>query len=529
MVANILDHQGNPIPTQAQQRANDRVREVVALRRQINQMIKGRYDAAADGNEAFRNHWANTDHLSPDSANSYRVRRKLRSRSRFEVVENNPYLKGIVLTIVNDFTGGGVKLKITDPRLGRERKRLIKRRFRQWAKAVKLRKKLWRLRMAKLVDGETFAVAITNNRLRTPIKLDFNIIECDRVTDYAQNMKGDLDDVIDGIRIDKNGFPTEYFILDGHPGTTIMASLLGNFTGQWVPAEQVIHWFRQDRGWHRGIPETTPSLPLCALLRRYTLAVVKAAETSADFAAVLQTDGPPGTAPWTDESGNVIDDDPFDTFPIEQGMFVTLPWGYKLEQMKSEHPTTVYDSFVDALLREIARPLLAPFNYAAGTSKDSNMASAVVDGHIYKGSQNNERCDSEEEVMARIFEMWWEEAIRIPGYLDEPISGEQGLFVENPTLRNEFPEYGWGWDRVGIDHTDPLKVAKALETLKNNNFITDRDIQEGYYNRDLEDWQEEVLEEKEFRDSITPAPPESDPDKTEVDEEESEEAEDDDE
>ncbi len=55
----------------------------------------------------------------------------------------------------------------------------------------------------------------------------------------------------------------------------------------------MIHYFRADRpGQSRGIPEITPALPLFAQLRRYTLAVLAAAETAADFAAVLYTDAP---------------------------------------------------------------------------------------------------------------------------------------------------------------------------------------------------------------------------------------------
>jgi hypothetical protein len=37
-----------------------------------------------------------------------------------------------------------------------------------------------------------------------------------------------------------------------------------------------------------------------------------------------------------------------------------------------------------------------------------------------------------------------------------------------------------------------------------NHFLTDRDIQESYYNRDLDEWQEEVLEQEEFRKKLTP-------------------------
>ena len=75
-----------------------------------------------------------------------------------------------------------------------------------------------------------------------------------------------------------------------HPGETAF-TLTGEFDR--IPAASMLHWLRADRpGQYRGIPEITPALPLFAQLRRYTLAVLAAAETAADFAAVLYTDAP---------------------------------------------------------------------------------------------------------------------------------------------------------------------------------------------------------------------------------------------
>ena len=41
-----------------------------------------------------------------------------------------------------------------------------------------------------------------------------------------------------------------------------------------------------------------------------------------------------------------------------------------------------------------------------------------------------------------------------------------------------------------------------MKELHDKKFITDRDVQEGYYNRDYEDWQQEVKKEEEFRMSL---------------------------
>jgi hypothetical protein len=67
-------------------------REVFRLRKEINTM-RAKYDAAqtVTSNE---HHWSNADTLDPHAANSPDVRRKLRARSRYEIIENNPYLKG---------------------------------------------------------------------------------------------------------------------------------------------------------------------------------------------------------------------------------------------------------------------------------------------------------------------------------------------------------------------------------------------------------------------------------------------------
>jgi len=509
----LLDAYGQPIPN-ARERAQA---DLVRLRREVNRSIRARYDAAQTVTSS-ENHWAQADRLSPDAANSWGVRRILRSRSRYEIIENNPYLKGVILSLVNDFIGSGPKLQVTDKRLSEERRRLIQRRWNHWAAKVRLRKKLWRLRLARSVDGEGFLVGRFNPGLRDPIKLDCINIEADRVT--SEHLYNGLakPGEIDGIRFDKWDNPRDYYILDQHPGAQLPYATLDAMKGQWIKSPYVLHWFRQDRGWSRGIPEATPSLPLCALLRRYTLAVVRAAEIAADFAGILETEGPPGVNAWTDGQGNMLRDDPFDQFPVEAGMLTTLPWGYKLHQMEARQPGSLYDGFVDALLREIVRPLLVPFNRAAGSSANSNMASAVVDEHIYKSGIWEDRRDCNEAVVDPLFDLWWWEALRANAYLDDPLLREPDLLAENPTLWIEPPEHTWRWDRIGIDHTDPLKVAKAMETYRKLHVLTDRDIQETYYNRDVDEWRDEVREDLAFEEETGPRNPEPDGSRIEDDE-----------
>lgn len=530
MRSQLLDASGQPLVPSSPKEELARLRsEITATMSKLasermahRREIRAKFDAAQTfvGNE---NHWSSADFLSPHLVASYGVRKTLRSRSRYELCENNPYLKGTCLTIVNDFVGSGPKLQLTDERIPATQRKIIQKKFYEWCLATKLRQKIWRMRMAKIVDGETFLLAYNNKRRRIydPVQLDFQVIEADRVTTQyitpIPTVKNPGDWEVDGVRFDDYENPLAYFVLNFYPGyngigdrfsspyDTPEISVTGG--GKWIPAKYLIHWFRQDRGWLRGIPEATPSLPLCAVLRRYTMAVLRNAEAMADITVLLESENPAGGNPFaTDANGNQISDDPFDLFPIEMGMAMNLPWGMKANQLSNVPTGVQFDEFVGCLLREITRPILSPYNISSGSSKDSNMASGVLDATIYKGGQNSERLSCNEEVMCHVFNLWWQEAIRIPGHLGGNYTGDKWSL--------NAPQHRWRWDQIGIDHTDPARVAEALKTMHDKRFMTDADIQERYFNRDLEVWQEEIEADDEFRNELdspgletTPEPP----------------------
>ncbi|MFN3297550.1 phage portal protein, partial [Caldimonas sp.] len=102
-----------------------------------------------------------------------------------------------------------------------------------------------------------------------------------------------------------------------------------------------------------GIPDITPALPLFAQLRRFTLAVIAAAETAADFAGILYTDAP--------ASGEADAAEPFEPIELEKRALVTMPGGWKMSQLQAEQPSTGYAEFKHEILNEIARCLNMPF------------------------------------------------------------------------------------------------------------------------------------------------------------------------
>jgi capsid protein len=143
-----------------------------------------------------------------------------------------------------------------------------------WAKAVGLAEKLRTMRKARAEDGEAFGVLTSNPRLPTAIQLDLHLIEADQVC--TPDLKLFSPNIVDGIVFDAWGNAVEYHVLKAHPGDM---SVLALRDYERIPASAVVHWFRADRpGQARGIPDIMPALPLFAQLRRFTLAVLAAAD-----------------------------------------------------------------------------------------------------------------------------------------------------------------------------------------------------------------------------------------------------------
>jgi capsid protein len=174
-------------------------------------------------------------------------------------------------------------------------------------------------------------------------------------------------------------------------------------------------------------------------LRRYTLAVITAAEIAALPGGVLYTDAP--------ANGEAESVEPMDLIELERGMLMTMPGGWKVSQIQAQFPTTTYGEFKREVLGEIGRCLLVPVNVLTGDSSRHNYASGRLDHQTYFKSIRVEQSHLEAVVMDRILEAWLAEAVLVPGLLlphtDRRVSAQRA----------------WMWD--GTSHVDPLKEANA--------------------------------------------------------------------
>lgn len=446
--------------------------EPIKHAKESSRAVNARYDAAQTTDDNKR-HWAMTDSLSAVTANSEGVRATLRDRSRYEIA-NNSYARGIVSTMAAYTTGNGPTLQLThngDTDISTALRK-VEKLWSNWAYARSLAEKLHTMVQATIGDGEAFAMLTTSDRspMHTPVSLDLRVYECDRFVNWA--MSGSiLDD--SGVRIDSGGYPIQYAYMDEHPGTSYARMTMT--ASRWISSSDVIHLFRKERPEQlRGIPRTTPALELFALLRRFSLATVTAAETAANIAAILtqrESATPEEFAAW-------------DRIEFERNALLSVPGGSSLQQMKSEHPSTNHEMFVRVLLMEIARAMGVPLIFALGTAERSNYSSARLDLQTFHREMEIERKLSiERNCLDRLFESWLDEALLIDGFLP-------------PEFVEFVAEIEWAWMWQGKPSIDRAKEAAGAEVELGLNLTT---LAKEYADRG-QNWQDELRQRaKELR------------------------------
>ena len=421
--------------------------------------IKASYNAASRSQDALRN-FAGSDFFPADHAMRQTVRRTIAVRARNEFA-NNSFAYGIVYTLADDTIGTGPKLQLELSNAASEiiaKLQAREARFHKWAREVGLNDMLRCARIAKAIDGETFIVLSINPGCNREIKLEPKIYEAefvasdtliDRPVEYHPT--GEPKEV-DGIIFDIYGNPVQYRFWRVHPGSPSGVSPRDSHL---VDASNVIHYGNFFRaGQHRGLSEMTAALHIFNDLRRYSTAVVLAAEVAARLSFIISNDLPPElyeSTIETDDSGRIsqtaLDIQGPSTLTSGDFNSLILPAGYHAAQMKSEQPTNTYVSFKDSKIAEAARVFSMPFNVAVGNSSSYNYASGRLDHQVYHRKLKIERETIGCRILDPIFTEW-QEMDRLIHPAD--YAGADATY------------HTWMWD--GFEHVDPVKEANAAAT-----------------------------------------------------------------
>ena len=373
--------------------------------------IAARYDNARhtpDTASLFRN----VDSLAMNMALDPITRRTVRDRARY-VVGNCPYAWGMLDTYATDVMGPWVTVSFPRGGVSEDVRDKVTDAFDAWALKAGLWSKLKTMVRAKTTDGEAFATFFTDPTIldeTNNVTLNLALIECDRVESWTEAIT--RDDEYDGIRFDKYGHPVEYRILKYHPGDYRAIRNVKGRAGEWVKAKNVIHYFEPLRPEQvRGISDFVSMLDIPAEQKSYRSSVTTTAINAASVSGVLETDAVPECYDDNEQSIGrcAMDVKPNTVFHAQRGAFVTLPEGWKLNQLQAQQPTSLYPEFVRALIAEMARCLSMPVNIAMCDSSQHNFSSAKLDFTIYGDKINDVRSTIVTQVLDRIFFKWLEE------------------------------------------------------------------------------------------------------------------------
>ena len=301
--------------------------------------VNARFDNARntpDTASLFRN----VDSLAMVAALNPTVRRIVRDRARY-VVMNCPYAWGMLDTYATHVVGPWVTVSFPRGGIPESVRDKLVTDFDAWALKADLWSKLKVLVRAKTTDGEAFATFYTDPTITdetNKVTLNLASLECDRVESWTESVS--REDEIDGIRFDAYRHPVAYRILKYHPGDYRVS--IKNRRGEWIKAENVIHYFEMLRPEQvRGVSDFVSALDIPADQKSYRSSVTQTAVNAASVSGVLSTDQVPEC--FDDDDASIgkcaMEVKPNTVFQMQRGMFVTLPEGWHLNQLQAQQPT----------------------------------------------------------------------------------------------------------------------------------------------------------------------------------------------
>jgi lambda family phage portal protein len=316
----------------------------------------------------------------------------VRQRCR-DLALNEPIVASIVNTLVTNVVGRGI---IPDPAIDKEylglsdeqATKLQKDILRHWeyfAEStecdIRRRDDFYNLQQlafrSAIESGDVFAALVYQERAGSNIDLRIQLIEADCIDNpnlYPANDYKDKD-VFGGVEVDEYGAVVAYYVATQHPlsrrkhGLTewVRVPAYGEETGR----RNILHIMRSQRpGQRRGISILAPVVVASKILSRYQSAALQAALVQTLLTAVIKTQSPQsavgefnammtppaGVDPITnlEDRLNFYADDhnaPFTN--MGPGTVSFLSPGDDVQLLSPGHPTSQYDAFVQAKLREI--------------------------------------------------------------------------------------------------------------------------------------------------------------------------------
>lgn len=237
---------------------------------------------------------------SPNREAIYRLR-TIRNRSR-ELDRNFNYAHAAIRVIKNNVVGTGIMPVFSGDKAGK-----LADAWRKWGETTECdyhRKKTFygiqRQAMGCVVrDGEVIIRKRRDAAREIPVCLE--VVEADLLDESRQLFKTDKGGwQIQGIEFNEKGIIVTYWMFQRHPMDS------GELKSDPLPADEIIHVFRQDRpGQARGIPWAASAMVKMRDFDDFEDAVLMQQKIAACFAAFVKKDADPDFATSSDEASGL--------------------------------------------------------------------------------------------------------------------------------------------------------------------------------------------------------------------------------
>lgn len=407
----------------------------------------------------------------------------LRQRSR-DLTMNAALANGALKKIVTNVIGGGLRLnaQINHKFLGIKRKDAekiedsIEFEFSLWADDPYSCDSAGTLNfydiqtlvlLSVLNSGDVFVFLPNFSRKNSIYDLKLKLIESDRIQDPpAKDM---TKNILGGVEIDtRTGLPTHYYVVNQLPNAVNFAQIKPTewtkvaIRGEKSGRLNALHLFTVERPeQRRGIPILSPVIKMFKQLDRYSEAEIMAAVVSGMLAFSIESENPVNQpfAEWPkDPRANIK----YDNVSMSPGMVLALKRGDKINMLNPGRPNPNYDSFCDALIKQIGVSLEVPFEVLTQhfqSSYSASKAAILTAWQIF----NTRRQWMVAHLCRPVYQQWLTEAV-IKGRLNLP------GFLEDPAIRAAWCQadfYGPAMPQI-----DPTKEVKAAKERVDDGFST---------------------------------------------------------
>lgn len=433
--------------------------------------------------------------LLPDAAG-------LRTRSR-DLARNAALAAGAVNTVVTNVVGTGLRvipeidrqfLGLTDEQAD-DWERAAVREFNRWAKRADIGKRqnfdgLQDLILRSvLLSGDVLVVRRFREDPKTGFGFKLQVVEADRVSN--PNGQADTTEVMAGVEIDSDSAPKAYHVADRHPHE--IATRAGARKWARVPAEdkagdwQALLCFKPERPDQiRGVPYLAPVIEAIKQLSRYTEAEIEAAVISSFFTVFIKSETGDGLGEFEPDA-EVADTTDDGDYKLGSGTMVDLLPGEDISTANPGRPNSLFDPFIQAILRQVGTALEIPFELLIKHFTKSYSAARAAMLEAWKAFRTRRKWLAD-TLCALVYEAVISESIA-RARLEAP-----GFFAD-PAIREAY--LGASWVGPAAGQLDPDKEIKAATSAVQLGVRTRREIAAEMYGSDWDQVNRQLNRENE--------------------------------